>query len=115
MRQTVIGIPNRVLYRSEAYWKHADEFHPERWLPEGQRPAEFDSDRREGFQPFSYGPRACIAMNLAYAEMRYILARFLWNFDIEGTKQSEKWMDDQKAYLVWDKPGLFVHLKPRAG
>lgn len=60
--QTIIGIPHRVLYRSEAYWKHANEFHPERWLPEGERPAEFDQDRREGFHPFSYGPRACIAM-----------------------------------------------------
>ncbi|KAE8825616.1 hypothetical protein PTNB73_08613 [Pyrenophora teres f. teres] len=115
LRQTILGIPHRVLYRSESYWKHADEIHPERWFPDGQRPAEFDGDRREGFHPFSYGPRACIAMNLAYAEMRYVLARLLWNFEIEGTKQSEKWMDDQKAYLVWDKPGLFVHLKPRAG
>jgi len=60
--QTIIGIPHRVLYRSKAYWKHADDFHPERWLPEGERPAEFDQDRREGFHPFSYGPRACIAM-----------------------------------------------------
>ncbi|KAH4038176.1 cytochrome P450 monooxygenase sthF [Parastagonospora nodorum] len=112
---TIVGIPHRVLYRSEAYWKDADGFRPERWLPDGQRPAEFDEDKREGFHPFSYGPRACIAMNLAYAEMRYILARFLWHFDIEATKESKKWMDDQKAYLVWDKPGLFVHLKPRAG
>jgi cytochrome P450 len=114
-KQTIVGIPHRVLYRSEAYWKDADKFCPERWLPDGQRPTKFDGDRREGFHPFSYGPRACIAMNLAYAEMRYILARFLWHFDIEGTKESKTWMDNQKAYLVWDKPGLFVHLKPRAG
>jgi hypothetical protein len=46
--------------------------------------------------------------------MRYILARFLWNFDIQGTEQSKGWMDNQKAYLVWDKPGLFVRLKPVA-
>ncbi|KAI1374302.1 cytochrome P450 [Hypoxylon crocopeplum] len=108
----ILGIPHRVVYRSERYWKHADQFHPERWLPDGQRPAEFDNDRREGFHPFSYGPRSCIAMNLAYAEMRYILGRFLWHFDIEVTEQSRTWMDNQKAYLVWDKPGLFLHLKP---
>ncbi|RYP27802.1 hypothetical protein DL767_007514 [Monosporascus sp. MG133] len=111
---TILGIPHRVLYRSKAYWNRADEFHPERWLPDGQRPAEFDNDRRDGFHPFSYGPRACIAMNLAYAEMRYILARYLWNFDIEVTEQSRDWMDNQKAYLVWDKPGLFLRLKPVA-
>ncbi|KAF4845773.1 Cytochrome P450 monooxygenase hmp1 [Colletotrichum siamense] len=109
---TILGIPHRVVYRSERYWKDANEFHPQRWLPEGQRPAKFDGDRREGFHPFSYGPRACIAINLAYAEMRYILARFLWRFDVEMTDQSRDWMDDQKAYLVWDKPGLFLMLIP---
>ncbi|KAK1585491.1 cytochrome P450 [Colletotrichum navitas] len=109
---TILGIPHRVVYRSEKFWKHAQEFRPERWLPEGQRPAEFDDDRRDGFHPFSYGPRACIAINLAYAEMRYILARFLWNFDVDMTEQSRGWMDNQKAYLVWDKPGLFLRLKP---
>ncbi|CAG8958605.1 hypothetical protein HYFRA_00009922 [Hymenoscyphus fraxineus] len=110
---TVVGIPHRVMYRSEYNFKKADEFHPERWLPEEQRPLEFANDRRDGFHPFSYGPRACIAMNLAYAEMRYILARLLWNFDLEMTEQSRNWMDNQKAYLVWDKPGLFLKLKPR--
>ncbi|KAI6350417.1 Rab geranylgeranyltransferase [Pyricularia grisea] len=109
--KTVLGIPHRVLYRSSRYWYKADEFHPERWLPEGRRPVEFDSDRRDGFQPFSYGPRASIAKNLAYAEMRYILARFLWHFDVEITEESKGWMDNQKAYLVWDKPGLWLKLK----
>ncbi|KAF2129142.1 cytochrome P450 [Dothidotthia symphoricarpi CBS 119687] len=112
---TVLGIPHRVLYRSPTYWARADEFHPERWLPEGQRPSEFDADRRDGFQPFSYGPRVCIAMNLAYAEMRYILARYLWHFDIDITEKSKTWMDNQKAYLVWDKPGLFLRLTPVDG
>lgn len=53
-----------------------------------------------------------IVGSLAYAEMRYILARFLWHYDIEMTEQSSTWMDNQKAYLVWDKPGLFLALKP---
>ncbi|KAJ4417396.1 hypothetical protein N0V82_006163 [Gnomoniopsis sp. IMI 355080] len=57
----VLGIPHRVLYRSKNWWHDPDGFHPERWLPEGQRPREFDNDRRDGFHPFSYGPRQCIA------------------------------------------------------
>lgn len=44
--------------------------------------------------------------------MRYILARLLWNFDIEKTEQSQGWMENQKAYLVWVKPPLFLSLKP---
>lgn len=60
--QTVLGIPHRVLYRSRLWWHKPDEFHPERWLPDEQRPKEFDNDRRDGFHPFSYGPRQCIAV-----------------------------------------------------
>ncbi|KAF6803257.1 cytochrome p450 [Colletotrichum sojae] len=110
--KTILGIPHRVAYRSERNWKHADEFHPERWLPDEQRPAEFDDDRRDVFHPFSYGPRSCIATSLASAEMRYILSRFLWNFDVDRTEQSQGWMENQKAYLVWDKPPLPLSLKP---
>lgn len=124
----MLGIPHRVLYRSRLWWHKPDEFHPERWLPDEQRPKEFDNDRRDGFHPFSYGPRQCIAVkyesphapcfetistltkcnSLAYAEMRYILARLLWNFDFTITNESRTWIDDQKAYLVWDKPGLWL-------
>ncbi len=51
--------------------------------------------------------------SLAYAEMRFILARLIWNFDIEITEQSREWMDHQRAYLIWEKPPLYVRLKPK--
>lgn len=59
--QTVIGVPHRVVYRSPKHWHRPDEFLPERWLPTGQN-GEFVNDRIDGFHPFSYGPRSCIAI-----------------------------------------------------
>ncbi|KAK3315756.1 cytochrome P450 [Apodospora peruviana] len=44
----------------------ADEFHPERWLDadDGSRDPRFVNDRREAVEPFSVGPRNCIAWHM---------------------------------------------------
>jgi averantin hydroxylase len=61
--------------------------------------------------PFSLGPRGCIGRNLAYAEMRLILAKVLWNFDLELDEQRcGEWMKCQKIYFLWEKPPLWVKL-----
>ncbi|KAJ5977320.1 hypothetical protein N7501_000662 [Penicillium viridicatum] len=63
-------------------------------------------------QPFSVGPRNCIGRNLAYVEMRLILARMVFNFDMELDQPEKDWMD-QKVFALWDKPELMIKLKPR--
>lgn len=59
--QTVLGIPHRVMYRDPKYWHRPDDFLPERWLRPDEERNDFTYDRRDGFHPFSYGPRICIA------------------------------------------------------
>lgn len=51
--------------------------------------------------------------SLAYAEMRLILARLLWNFDLELMPESRNWKD-QKIYTLWEKGALNVKLTPVA-
>ncbi|GFF58286.1 probable sterigmatocystin biosynthesis P450 monooxygenase stcF [Aspergillus lentulus] len=88
-----------------------DRFLPERWLPEvkSDPTSPFFCDKREVVQPFSVGPRNCIGRNLAFAEMRLILARLLWNFDLELCEESLSWVD-QRAYTIWEKPPLMCRL-----
>jgi cytochrome P450 len=80
-----VSVQQAAAYSSPRNFHQADQFNPERWLSEAtDNPASpFFSDNREVFQPFSIGPRNCIGRNLAYAEMRMILARVLWTFDLE--------------------------------
>lgn len=47
--------------------------------------------------------------SLAYAEMRLIMARLLWNFDISLSEESLKW-DDQRSYSIWQKEPLMIRL-----
>lgn len=50
--------------------------------------------------------------SLAYAEMRLILARVIYNFDMEIADDSKGWMERQKIYLLWQKGPLNVFLNP---
>jgi len=69
-------------------------------------------DRLDALQPFSVGPRNCIGRNLAYAEMRLILARILFNFDLELVNPTDNWIERQDVYTLWSKPALDVYLTP---
>lgn len=60
------------------------------------------------------GPLNCIGKNLAYAEMRVILARVLWNFDLELCQESLDWKE-QETYAMWKKPPLMCKLVQRVG
>lgn len=53
-----------------------------------------------------------IVCSLAYAEMRLILAKVLFSFDLELVDKRQDWMKDQKLYTLWEKPSLMVKLKP---
>lgn len=52
--------------------------------------------------------------SLAYIEMRIILARVLWNFDLRLADESKDWLSRQKIYLLWEKSPLYVYLTPRS-
>ncbi|KAI1112667.1 cytochrome protein [Nemania sp. NC0429] len=113
--KTQVSVPQLAAFRSEWNYHRPKEYIPERWLPESTTNPEspFFSDRREIHKPFSVGRRDCIGQNLAMHEMRSILAKVLWNFDLTLDESSQNW-HDQKILALWVKPPLQVHIKPRA-
>lgn len=46
--------------------------------------------------------------------MRLILAKMMWNFDIDLDPRSEGWLEKNVVYLLWEKPELYVKLTPKA-
>nr|A0A3Q9FEJ4.1 RecName: Full=Cytochrome P450 monooxygenase astA; AltName: Full=Asperterpenoid biosynthesis cluster protein A [Talaromyces wortmannii]AZQ56742.1 cytochrome P450 [Talaromyces wortmannii] len=108
--ETQVSVCHYAAYHSPCNFHQPDEFIPERFLGESK----FENDRRDVLQPFGTGSRACLGRNLAYFEMRLILTHVLWNFDLELMPQSKYWAN-QKVFAIWDKPELYVKLKPRAG
>ncbi|PVH96874.1 cytochrome P450, partial [Periconia macrospinosa] len=112
---TTVGVNHWSYNYSSENFKDPEFFLPERWLSEENSSVEqrerFAGDQRKQFNPFSFGPRNCIGKNLAYAEMRLIMGRLLWNFDIELEPGFENWAK-QKVYILWEKPDLGVKLTP---
>lgn len=44
--------------------------------------------------------------------MRVILARVLWNFDMEIADESRDWVSKQKVFNLWEKGPMYVFLTP---
>ncbi|KAF7514204.1 hypothetical protein GJ744_004529 [Endocarpon pusillum] len=106
---TTIGIFQFAAFHSPSNFHESEAFVPERWLPNA--PAEFRDDNKDVVQAFSYGPRNCIGQSLAYLEMRLILAKVLWNFDLSLEEESKHWTN-QRMHIVWRKGPLMVKLTP---
>ena len=110
LHQTGVVMQPYATFHSPSNFHLPDSFIPERFLLDHD-PA-FNSDNQDVFQPFSVGPRNCIGRNLAIVEMRLILARVLFNFDLElDEARTRNWLN-QKSFILWEKPPLWVKLKP---
>ncbi|KAI6892544.1 cytochrome P450 [Hortaea werneckii] len=92
---TTIGVHHLSTYRMESHFKNASEWHPERWLGD----PEYKDDHLDALEPFSVGPRNCLGKNLAWHEMRLLLATVVLHFDLKLLPQSEKW-NEQHVYTV---------------
>lgn len=51
--------------------------------------------------------------SLAYVEMRFILARLIFNFNMRLDDSSKQWIERQRAYPLWARIPLSVYLEPR--
>jgi cytochrome P450 len=106
-----VGVPCWATFYSETNFVSPHSFSPERWLNE-KSSATYQNDNRSASHPFSTGPHNCMGQPLAWAELRLILARLLWNFDVSVPVGStlSNWTD-QKIYWTWEKQPLEVNLK----
>ena len=50
--------------------------------------------------------------SLAYAEMNLILARLVFEFDLQVDDEKIDWMD-QRVFTLWEKSPLMVRLRAR--
>ncbi|KAF2180863.1 cytochrome P450 [Zopfia rhizophila CBS 207.26] len=134
--KTVVSVPSYSTSHSPHNFLHPDKFVPERWIFEETEYKEYhEYDKREALQPFSTGPRNCLGKkhvntpnihvrnsrltvhsflhSLAYYEMRAILARVIFNFDLKLCPESDNWGVGQKNWTLWDKPKLMVRVIER--
>ncbi|KAK8051165.1 hypothetical protein PG993_002550 [Apiospora rasikravindrae] len=136
----VVGINLQSVQNDSSLWVEPREFHPERFLPATHPLYEkrFDADAKDAFIPFSTGPRNCVGnksvafltftpgvdvliltwppflTRLFYAQVRLLIAKVVWSFDLEQPKADGKvlgadndWLQ-QKAWFAFEPQPLWV-------
>ncbi len=74
-----VPVPHFAIFRDARYFGRPHGYIPERWIADGSTgygPEDVKLSQA-AFQPFSIGPRHCIARHLALREMTFALARIL--------------------------------------
>lgn len=82
----------KVKEEGDAHMDVAKGFRPERWLEDGTRPTEY--------MPFGVGPRYCLGVNLAMAEMKVFLALFARRVDFEMTNTTADNVEWKKVSII---------------
>ncbi|KAI4936817.1 uncharacterized protein J4E92_001542 [Alternaria infectoria] len=104
---TNVAASHLAMYSSSDNFRLPERFIPERWLGDPR----FASDERSALQPFHVGPRDCLGKNMALHEMRLIMSKVLFNFNLELLPECRDWIADQKIYSLWEKTPLMVKIK----
>ncbi|RDL42506.1 Uncharacterized protein BP5553_02485 [Venustampulla echinocandica] len=102
--RTTISVRPYTMSRSKIYFAEPNSFVPERWLPQGIRPTKFDGDRLGVSNPFSIGHSNCLGKNLAMAEMRIVIARILWAFDLHEHGKRLDWTSLKTLMIIQKQP-----------
>jgi len=95
--------------RSEKYFKNPDSFNPERWLDPNS------TDHLAASNPFLLGWGACLGQNMAWMELRILIAKSVFLFDFELADQEDRSWETMKDYILWEKPPLWINVTPREG
>jgi cytochrome P450 len=108
------------------------EFRPERWIIADDKDtgssAESVATAQSAFCAFSTGSRGCVGKNLAWLEMRIVIAKALWTFEIKADPTNKLGGGDPRGrpgrqreheyqtyeMFVSNRKGPMVQLKKRA-
>ncbi|KAL9085921.1 MAG: hypothetical protein Q9165_007404 [Trypethelium subeluteriae] len=116
---TWVSVPNFTLFRNAKYFDRPHDYIPERWIADESSGITAEDVKRSqaAFQPFSIGPRHCIARNLALREMTFALARIFYLFDVVPVENSGRWMgsllgvDTKNSHFVQEQWDVFTSLE----
>ncbi|KAK4240445.1 cytochrome P450 [Achaetomium macrosporum] len=96
---------------SSENWEEPWKFNPDRFL-RGEEEARKAGNILEASQPFSWGQRNCLGRSLAFAEMRMILARIVYDFDMKPGPDCHDWIGRQRTFPLWNRLPLNVYFTP---
>ncbi|KAI0547645.1 cytochrome P450 [Xylaria curta] len=98
--------------RSPRFFHEPLKFRPERWLSreDPRFDPSYENDDLKASKPFSQGLRGCPGGSIATAIIRLFIAKVVWRFDLEATKNDISFDKDFKFLTFWERPDFFVRM-----
>lgn len=84
---TVASTHTWTIHRDPKNFCDADSFIPDRWMENDESSSAHNA---KAWAPFGFGSTSCIGKNLAYMEMRAVLAQFIVRFDFAITPEDDR-------------------------
>jgi cytochrome P450 len=111
-----IAAANYVYQHSSEYWPRADQFLPERWVPEerGGAASVLGATTPAAWTPFGGGPRQCVGIKFAMLEAVIALARLLERYTFEPAPSQKHPLPLKQALTLSPDGGVNVIVKRRA-
>ncbi|KIW18531.1 hypothetical protein PV08_02819 [Exophiala spinifera] len=107
--RTVVEMSSHFVHRNADIFEEPNEFRPERWLGPDARKLE------RWLVSFSRGPRSCLGLNLAWAELYLTFAYVFREFDVEMDPSSPKELRWRDCFLPeYLGPHLKANMTPVA-
>ncbi|KAH7349070.1 putative cytochrome P450, partial [Pyrenochaeta sp. MPI-SDFR-AT-0127] len=101
---TIVSTNPMAATLSEKNFANPKEFDPERWMLANT------TDKLEASQPFSHGTRACLGRGLGLMELRTVLTKMLFKYNITMKDPTLDWHQESEMQLLWKKPALKVKI-----
>lgn len=104
-----VAIPVHAIHYDETYWPEPNKFDPDRFGEKGEW-------MKDAFMPFGIGPRGCLGMRFALAEVKTAIAQLIKKFEIQPNNKTVLPVTGVSGGLLLFPPkGLEVQLKIREG
>ncbi|XP_037480930.1 noroxomaritidine synthase 3-like [Triticum dicoccoides] len=95
--------------RMDGVWgKDCMEFRPERWIADDGK-LRYEPSYK--FIAFNTGPRTCLGKEVAFTQMKVVVAAMLWNFTVEAVP--EHVVEPKLSIILHMKNGFAVTMKRR--
>ena len=104
----LVEIPVYAVHHCEDYFKNADQFIPERFLPENR-----NQIIPYTYMPFGTGPRNCIGMRFALMEIKLAMAHILMRFRFTKCEKTEERIKFRAMHLILAPISVTVGIEKR--
>ncbi|KAJ0107668.1 hypothetical protein J7T55_010274 [Diaporthe amygdali] len=108
---TVASTHTWTIHRDQKNFWDANSFIPDRWMETNEGVAAHNA---KAWAPFGFGSTSCIGKNLAYMEMRAVLAQFIVRFNFAITPADDReFLESVRDQFVVSAGAMKLQIAPR--